>query len=356
MPRAAFVLMPFAPEFRPGYDDLIRPAVGAAGLECVRADQEALGHIHQMMFERILESPVVIADISGCNPNVFYELGVAHSTARKAITVVREDWRERIPFDIAPYRVIVYPQRPEGSATDQVLNDYRDSLRRAVEALTASISAVIDFATEGISNPVQDYLSTRSPLTCGESRYVDSLSDSDEEAMIRHATDEVIAVGITGSHFGSILAHVIEAGERSEPLSVRVVSLDPQDRDGWRYVYHLREGRAVTDEEFDDLFTEDRMMLDRVGRNLRRLNQRDGFNGEITYYSGVPVFWAYRIDNERIFVGNHAMHRLSSRLPVSVLVRDDPRTRTVYRYYDSIIKALAIAAPRADETSRKPAA
>jgi len=112
----------------------------------------------------------------------------------------------------------------------------------------------------------------------------------------------------------------------------------------------------VTDEEFDELFAEDRMMLERVSRNLRRLNQRDGFGGEITYYSGVPVFWAYLIDDERIIVGSHAMQRLSSRLPVSVLVRDDPRTQTVYRYYDSAIKGLAIASPHADETSRGPEA
>jgi hypothetical protein len=232
------------------------------------------------------------------------------------------------------------------------MDAYQGSLRGAVGALAKSISAVVDSETEGISNPVQDYLSTRSPLTCGESRYVESLSNSDEEAMIRQAADEVIAVGITGSHFGHILSHVIEAGERTGPLGVRIVSLDPSDRDGWRYVYHLREGRAVTDEEYEDLFAEDRMMLERVSRNL---NQRDEFNGEITYYSGVPVFWAYLIDDERIIVGNYAMHRLSSRLPVSVLVRDDPRTRTVYRYYDSTIKGLA-ASSHADEPSRGPEA
>jgi hypothetical protein len=113
MPHAAFtsgfVIMPFDPQFRAGYDDVIAPGMRAAGLAAVRADQEELGHIHGMMFERIFKSPVVIADVSGANPNVFYELGVSHSTAAKTITVVREDYREAIPFDIAPYRVLVYP-------------------------------------------------------------------------------------------------------------------------------------------------------------------------------------------------------------------------------------------------------
>ncbi|MEI6502891.1 MAG: hypothetical protein WCP21_17915, partial [Armatimonadota bacterium] len=150
--RAAFVVMPFAPEFRPGFDDLIGPAIEAAGLECVRADQEALGHIHQMMFERIFESPVVIADISGCNPNVFYELGVSHSAARRAITVVREDWIERIPFDIAPYRVIVYPKRPEGGSETGGPDRYAAALRASIEALTAAINSTVDPTTDGVSN------------------------------------------------------------------------------------------------------------------------------------------------------------------------------------------------------------
>ncbi|MDT5329182.1 MAG: hypothetical protein QOF31_479 [Mycobacterium sp.] len=111
--------MPSAPEFRAGYDDVIAPGMRAAGLGAVRADQEALGHIHGMMFERIFESPVVIADVSGATANVFYELGIAHTTARKAITVVRDDYRDCIPFDIAPYRVLIYPKRPDDTCSDE---------------------------------------------------------------------------------------------------------------------------------------------------------------------------------------------------------------------------------------------
>jgi hypothetical protein len=57
----AFVIMPFAPESLAGFRDVIRPAVERAGLECVCADQEPLGHIHRHMFERIFDSPTVIA-------------------------------------------------------------------------------------------------------------------------------------------------------------------------------------------------------------------------------------------------------------------------------------------------------
>jgi len=339
-PRPAFVIMPFAPEFKAGFDDVIEPAVRAAGLECIRADQEALGHIHRMMFERIFESAVVVADVSGGNPNVFYELGVSHATARKTVTIVREDFRDRIPFDIAPYRVIIYPRRPEGMTGSGEMTSYQESLGRVVASLAGSIASVLEQESEGIANPVQDYLNTRSPLTCGESRHVDCLTETDEEEMVRRAASDIVAVGITGTHFSKVLVRILEAGERVRPLRARLLALDPTDREGWRYVYHLREGRTVTDEEVEDLLAEDSAILERTLRVIKRLNQRVGFEGEIVYYSGIPVFWAYLVDDERIIVGNLAMNRLSSRLPVSVLVRDDPRTRAVYRYYNEAVQGL----------------
>jgi hypothetical protein len=341
---SAFVIMPFDPQFRAGYDDVIAPGMRAAGLAAVRADQEALGNIHGMMFERIFESPVVIADVSGANPNVFYELGVSHSMASKTVTVVREDYREAIPFDIAPYRVLVYPKRPDDSCSDDERTAYEKKASEAAAALATSLAAILHDDAEGIANPVQDYLTKRSPLTCRESRHFDRLRDTDEEQMIAGANSDIVAVGITGHGFMQRLAGVVEDEVRTTPLRVRLLALDPEDRDGWRYVYYLREGRTVSDDEFDALFAEDRVMIQQTSRFFQRLNKRDDFDGEILYFRGIPIFWAYVVDEERIFVGNLAMNRFTARLPVSVLVKDDPRSRSVYRYYRSVIEALTTAA------------
>src|SRR4051812_7550783 len=105
---AVFVIMPFTSQYASGYVDIIEPAATLAGVDCIRADQDAPGHIHTQMFERLFDSPVVIADISGTNPNVFYELGVVHSLATKTIVMAREDCIGQVPFDIAPYRVLIY--------------------------------------------------------------------------------------------------------------------------------------------------------------------------------------------------------------------------------------------------------
>lgn len=336
--------MPFDPQFRSGYDDVIAPAMRIAHLTAVRADEEELGHIHGMMFERIFESPVVIADVSGANPNVFYELGVSHGAAGKTVMVVRQDHRDLIPFDIAPYRVLVYPKRPEESSSAEELADYDRDADRAARALAASLSAILEDGARGIANPVQDFLATRSPLTCSDSRQFDVLNETHEEQMIREAESDIVAVGISGAHFAKVLYRVIEDGIRSHPLRVRILGLDPGDRDGWRYVYHLREGRTVSEEQFDELHEEDQMILRRTARFMQRLNARDDFDGQLLSFTGIPIFWAYVVDGRRILVGNLAMNRFSSRLPVSVLVKDDPRTRSLYNYYARAIDDLSAAA------------
>ena len=336
--------MPFAPEFRAGYDDVIAPAMRAANLTAVRADEEKLGHIHGMMFERIFESPVVIADVSGTNPNVFYELGVSHGAAGRTVMVVREDYRDAIPFDIAPYRILIYPKPPADPSDQEDQVAYERAAEAAADALAASLSAILEDGAKGIANPVQDFLARRSPLTCSDSRQFDTLNETHEEQMIREAENDIVAVGITCAHFAKVLYRIVEDGTRNRPLRVRILGLDPRDRDGWRYVYHLREGRTVSGEQFDELFEEDQMILRRTSRFMQKLNDRDDFDGEQLMFSGIPVFWAYVVDDRRIIVGNLAMNRFSSRLPVSVLVKDDPRTRSLYTYYAKAIEDLTAAA------------
>ena len=90
-----FVLMPFGKKtdaagrltnFDSVYEKVIAPGVKQAGLEPIRADEEKIGGtIHKPMFERLMLCPYAVADITGANPNVFYELGIRQRTpARRA--------------------------------------------------------------------------------------------------------------------------------------------------------------------------------------------------------------------------------------------------------------------------------
>jgi hypothetical protein len=100
------------------YQKLIAPAVAAAGLEPIRADEEKIGGtIHKPMFERLMLCHYAIADITGANPNVFYELGIRHAL-RPASTVILFVEGTVIPFDIALVRGIAYRADATGEPID----------------------------------------------------------------------------------------------------------------------------------------------------------------------------------------------------------------------------------------------
>ncbi len=115
-----FVAMPFGKKKAPGgyeidfdrvYQNAIKPAGEAADLEVIRADEERTGGIiHVPMFERLLLSEVVIADLSIANPNVFYELGVRHAAKPRATVLIfgQEAAGNQLPFDVQLMRALPY--------------------------------------------------------------------------------------------------------------------------------------------------------------------------------------------------------------------------------------------------------
>jgi hypothetical protein len=84
---------------------LIEPALQEFGMKLVRADQIGEpGLITAQVIEHIVQSPLVIADLSYHNPNVFYELALRHTVRRPIVQVIRST--DRIPFDLQPFRTI----------------------------------------------------------------------------------------------------------------------------------------------------------------------------------------------------------------------------------------------------------
>jgi hypothetical protein len=112
-----FVLMPFGTkedsavgkvEFDAVYEQLIRPAIEDAGLQCVRADEERVGGIiHKPMFERLLLCDYAVADLTMANANVYYELGIRHA-ARPWSTVLLFREGVGLPFDTRLLRAMPY--------------------------------------------------------------------------------------------------------------------------------------------------------------------------------------------------------------------------------------------------------
>jgi len=115
MKPLCFVLMPFGRKTIPSgqtvdfdavYASLIQPAIAAAGMEPLRADEEAVGGmIHKPMYERLILCDYAVADLTGANANVFYELGLRHGV-RPATTVMLFGEKGPLPFDLMCIRLV----------------------------------------------------------------------------------------------------------------------------------------------------------------------------------------------------------------------------------------------------------
>ena len=139
-----FVLMPFGKkrngprntiDFDAVYNSLIAPAVIAAGLQPLRADEELVGGIiHKPMFERLILCEYAVADLTTANANVFDELGVRHGL-RPWSTVLVFAEGSRLPFDVAPLRGLPY-QLKDGQPSN-IEKNQQQLIERLQEARNA---------------------------------------------------------------------------------------------------------------------------------------------------------------------------------------------------------------------------
>jgi hypothetical protein len=129
-----FVAMPFGTKtdvagpvsFDAVYRQIIEPAIEAAGLESLRADEEVTGGlIHKPMYERLILCRFAVADLTTANANVFYELGIRHAARPGSTVLIYAEGRGQLPFDVAPLRALPYrldssgnPLDPEKSVAD----------------------------------------------------------------------------------------------------------------------------------------------------------------------------------------------------------------------------------------------
>jgi hypothetical protein len=135
MARRAFVISPIGEpgsDVREHADDvfkwIIKPAMDQCGIEAVRSDHlTEPGTISQQMLKEILSDDLCIAVLTGHNPNVFYELAIAHAANRPVILLAEQG--EILPFDVKDLRCVTYRYSPtpfaEGEYARQVVEHVR---------------------------------------------------------------------------------------------------------------------------------------------------------------------------------------------------------------------------------------
>jgi len=112
-PRS-FVIMPFDEKYRSLYETFIKTLLSDLGLETKRADEIfGTNPIIQDILENIQKSRLIIAFVTESNPNVLYEIGVAH-TLKKDVIILTPNVH-KLPFDIRHLRCIQYDDSLAGS-------------------------------------------------------------------------------------------------------------------------------------------------------------------------------------------------------------------------------------------------
>jgi len=102
-----FTIMPFGGWFDDYYSTVFTPAIEESGLKSIRADDlYTPTTIVSDIWNLTKQAKIILADLSGKNPNVFYELGLAHALGKPVVLVV--EGIDDVPFDLRALRVITY--------------------------------------------------------------------------------------------------------------------------------------------------------------------------------------------------------------------------------------------------------
>lgn len=102
-----FILMPFSDDFEDVYKLGIKPACDKAGAYAESVNEQNFKEtILQRIYNQIANADVIIAEMTGRNPNVFYEAGYAHALGKNVILLTQK--ADDIPFDLKHFPHIVY--------------------------------------------------------------------------------------------------------------------------------------------------------------------------------------------------------------------------------------------------------
>jgi len=126
-----FVLMSFSADLKEVYEDHIKNVATSLELKLARADDFfSASAVMNDVWTAICKSRLIIGDCTGRNPNVFYEIGLAHTVGKPVILITQNT--EDVPFDLRHIRYIPYEYTPHGMKKFEVdlANTIKTELRK----------------------------------------------------------------------------------------------------------------------------------------------------------------------------------------------------------------------------------
>ena len=217
---------------------IIRPAVESCGYKVVRADEiPEPGIITNQIIRHVVDDPLVIADLTGYNANVFYELAIRHYIGKPLVQIINKV--EDIPFDVGSMRTIQVDHRDLDS-----VKEAKAEIKRQIQSLeesSSSLESPISVALEGRSI---DGIKTRDQGHLGEK--IKKIEDKTDEILRRMDAEKVAD---DPERAKQVVAYVSEIPMASliDKAIAQAVFLQQQKKkneaiEKWLAVAHIAEG------------------------------------------------------------------------------------------------------------------
>jgi len=193
---------------------IVQKAAEEFGLQTVRADQISTpGQINLQVIEHVIGAKAAVADLTGLNPNVFYEMAVRH-TAKLPLVIIAEKDTE-LPFDIAQMRTIFFDHKDLGDA-DRCRTAIVEHLHEALDngVVDSPISAAVDlsslFAGGAADRSIAELVTTVETLARIQRDTADGVS-----RLMHNSVSRGVPRGLVSDLFNA--AGVMEARMQSDP-------------------------------------------------------------------------------------------------------------------------------------------
>lgn len=220
-----FVLMPFSEENEWLFYEVLAPTIRELGLEPIRADTSLdQQNILKDIVAGIMASSIVVADITGLNPNVMYELGMAHGLQKPTIILTQSV--SSAPFDLRPYRMLPYSSHFQDA--NRLMTQLKDIISQAREGKVSFGNPISDFGVGIPSNAALPEIVARQLST--------PLVD-DVPAGFLDYIDEVNSATTAATQAAERIAHsTVELGFDIESRGARLKTIDKNDSNSYKQV------------------------------------------------------------------------------------------------------------------------
>lgn len=230
-----FAIMPFGGWFNDYYTTIYRPAIETAGMKPHRADDlYRPSTIVNDIWAYTRQANIILADLTGKNPNVFYELGLAHALAKPAILIAES--MEDVPFDLRSLRVIEYDKNdPNWGETlgEKIVNAIREVLASPLQAV---LPAFLDVEPEReratVSEQQKEMLGLRQEIELlrAEVRSRSSSEPRIPTITVEDARDRVLRYLELGMPRSVIISRLAEFGVRSGWVERQIEKYEAQQQ------------------------------------------------------------------------------------------------------------------------------